>query len=163
MKFSMELARSCCRPKPCPSLRSILRSYIDLWVKYDIGMKQHVPNRILCKAVRGKGVCSDSNQTAQLLQMAARKCLESMSDMILDRLQLHDSSGINAAACSCCVRALAQMWQREAGSINVGVSQAKGQKPVAVWILWCECGSANALHIVFSWDQLQKWGIRVAA
>ena len=87
MKFSMELARSCCRPKPCPSLRSILRSYIDLWVKYDIWIKQHVPNRILCKAVWGKGVCSDSNQTAQLLQMAARKSLETMSGVILSRSQ----------------------------------------------------------------------------
>ena len=39
--------------------------------KYDIGIKLHVPDGILCKAaglyqwpVRGKGVCSDLNQTA---------------------------------------------------------------------------------------------------
>ena len=49
---------------------------------HHIGTKQHVPNRILCKAalswrpVRGKGVCSDSNWTAQQLQMAAHKGLE---------------------------------------------------------------------------------------
>ena len=50
--------------------------------KYDIGTKPHNPNRIICKAadlnrrlasVREKGVSSDSNQTAQLLQMAERK------------------------------------------------------------------------------------------
>ena len=57
--------------------------------KYDIGTKQHVPNRILCKAAdlsrrpaRGNGVCS-----AQRLQMAVRKILETMSGMILNRLQ----------------------------------------------------------------------------
>ena len=62
--------------------------------KYDIGTKPHVPNRILCKAAdlsrrpaRGKGVCSDSNRTAQRPQMAARKILETMSGMILNRLQ----------------------------------------------------------------------------
>ena len=48
--------------------------------KYDIGTKPHVPNRILCKGlyqrpVRGKGVCSHSNRTAQRLQMATRKSL----------------------------------------------------------------------------------------
>ena len=60
--------------------------------KYVIGAKQHVPNRILCKAadlnrrpVREKGVCSDSNRTAQRLQMAARKSLETMSGVILNR------------------------------------------------------------------------------
>ena len=37
--------------------------------------------------VQGKGVCSDSNRTAQLLQMVARKSLETMSDVILNRLQ----------------------------------------------------------------------------
>ena len=39
------------------------------------------------RPVRGKGVCSDSNRTAQRLQMAARKSLETMSGMILNRLQ----------------------------------------------------------------------------
>ena len=67
-----------------------LNLYIIHWYlseKTDIGTKPHVPNRILCKAadlsrqpVRGKGVYSDSNRTAQRLQMAARK-------MILNRLQ----------------------------------------------------------------------------
>ena len=35
----------------------------------------------------GKSVCSDSNWSAQRLQMAARKCLETMSGMILNRSQ----------------------------------------------------------------------------
>ena len=39
MKISMELARSCCRPKPCPSLRSIFLSLIGLWVKIWHGNK----------------------------------------------------------------------------------------------------------------------------
>ena len=39
------------------------------------------------RPVLGKGVCSDSNRTAQQLQMAARKILETMSGMILNRLQ----------------------------------------------------------------------------
>ena len=62
--------------------------------KNDIGTKQHIPIRILCKAaglyqrpVRGKGVCSDLNRTAQRLQSAARKSLEMMSGIILNRLQ----------------------------------------------------------------------------
>ena len=38
--------------------------------------------------VLGKGVCSDSNQSAQLLQMAARKSLEMMSGMILNQPQV---------------------------------------------------------------------------
>ena len=33
MKFSTELARSCCRPKPRQLIRSIFRSFIGLWVK----------------------------------------------------------------------------------------------------------------------------------
>ena len=39
------------------------------------------------RPVPGKGVCSDSNRTAQQLQMAARKSLETMSGMILNQLQ----------------------------------------------------------------------------
>ena len=35
----------------------------------------------------GKGVCSDSNRSAQRLQMAARESLETMSGMIVKRLQ----------------------------------------------------------------------------
>ena len=45
---------------------------------------QSVANEM--RPVRAKGVCSDLNQTAQRLQMAARKCLET-SGMILNRLQ----------------------------------------------------------------------------
>ena len=62
--------------------------------KYDIGTKTHVPNWILCKAadlswqpVLGKGVCSDSNETVQQLQMAVLKSLETMSGMFLNQLQ----------------------------------------------------------------------------
>ena len=73
MKISMEVARSCCRPKPRPSLRSIIRSVIGFWVKYDIQTNEHVPNRILCKAVdlnrrrcprKGRLLRSESNSTA---------------------------------------------------------------------------------------------------
>ena len=39
------------------------------------------------RPVRGNGVCSHSNQTAQRLQMAARKSFETMSGMIQNRLQ----------------------------------------------------------------------------
>ena len=67
MKISMELARSCCWPSSAPRFaQSFYQSLVSEW-KYDIGTKQHVPNRILCKAaglnqrpVLGKGVCSDS-------------------------------------------------------------------------------------------------------
>ena len=45
----------------------------------------------VCKAadlnLREKGVCSDSDETAQPLQVAVRKSLETMSGMILNRLQ----------------------------------------------------------------------------
>ena len=91
---SMELARSCCRPKQRPLLCSIFQLVIGLWVKYDIGTKQHVRNWILCKTaglnwgpIQEKGICSDSNRTAQQLQMAARKSLETMSGVILNWLQ----------------------------------------------------------------------------
>ena len=46
--------------------------------------KQQVLNR---RPVRGKGVCSDSTRRAHQLQMAGRKSLETMSGMILNRLQ----------------------------------------------------------------------------
>ena len=39
------------------------------------------------RPVPGKGVCSDSNRTAQRLQMAAHKSFEMMSGVILNRLQ----------------------------------------------------------------------------
>ena len=39
------------------------------------------------RPVRGEGVCSDSNRTAQQPRMAARKSLETMSGMILNRSQ----------------------------------------------------------------------------
>ena len=48
MKFLMELVKSGCWPKKDPSLFSIFRLFIGLWVK--IGTKLHVPNQILCKA-----------------------------------------------------------------------------------------------------------------
>ena len=40
------------------------------------------------RPVLGKGVCSDSNRIAQQIQMAACKCLETMSGMILNQLQV---------------------------------------------------------------------------
>ena len=46
MKFSMELAESCCRPKQRPSLRSIFLSFVGLWVEI-----WH----------RNKHACSESN------------------------------------------------------------------------------------------------------
>ena len=39
------------------------------------------------RPVSEKGVCLDLNRTAQRLQMAARKSLETMSGVILNRLQ----------------------------------------------------------------------------
>ena len=55
-----------------------------------------------------KGVCSDSNPTAQLLPMAACKCLKTMSGMILIQLQPKVCSDSNPtaqllpmAACKC--------------------------------------------------------------
>ena len=87
-KFWMELARCCCRPKPRPSLRSVLRSFIGLWVKIWHRNKTACSESNLSRRpARGKGVCSDSNRTAQRLQMAARKSLETMSGMILNRWQ----------------------------------------------------------------------------
>ena len=68
-----------------------------------IGTKQHLLNWILSKAadlnwqpVWGKGVCSDLNRTAQLLQMAASKSLETMSG---DE-DWHDSELISTKVCS---------------------------------------------------------------
>ena len=71
-----------------------IRLWAKIWHRKLLGTKPHVPNLILCKAaglyqwpVWGKGVCSDSNWPAQLLQMAARESLETMSGAILNRLQ----------------------------------------------------------------------------
>ena len=79
------------------SAHRFARSFDLSWVselKYDIGKNQHVPNLFLCEAADlnqrpagEKGVCSDSNWTAQLLQMMACKSLETMSRMILNRMQ----------------------------------------------------------------------------
>ena len=97
MKFSMELARFCCRTKQRPLLCSIFRSVIGLWVKYDARdktacsesnpVKSRRSKILNWRPVRGKGVCSYLNRTAQWLQMAARKSLETMSGVILNRLQ----------------------------------------------------------------------------
>ena len=47
---------------------------IEIWEVHEVGTNQHVPNWILCKAadlnqwpVQEKSICSDSDQTAQLL------------------------------------------------------------------------------------------------
>ena len=75
---------------------------------YVIGTNPHVPNRILCKTADlnrrpalGKDVCWDSNQTTQRLQMAARKSLETMSGVILNRSQPNfaDTSVANEMWC----------------------------------------------------------------
>ena len=75
--------------------------------------KPHIQNRILGKAaglnqlpVWGKGVCSDSNRTAQRLQMAACKSFEMMSGMILNRLQ----TKFAAMKCDVLKRSLAMWW-----------------------------------------------------
>ena len=57
MKFSMELAKSCCLPKQRPSSRSILLSFIGLWVKI-----WH----------RNKTACSESN-SVQSSSLCLRK------------------------------------------------------------------------------------------
>ena len=76
---------------------SILQSFIGFWVKIWHRNKQQV--QILCKAadltwlpVLGKGVCSDSNWTAQWLQMAASKKLEKKVN--------YDSESIATKVCS---------------------------------------------------------------
>ena len=89
------MARSCCRPKPRPSLRSILRSFIGLWVKLWHRNKTTCPESNPVQSSTGrksttcprKGVCSDSNWTAQRLQMAACKSLKTMSRVILNGSQ----------------------------------------------------------------------------
>ena len=58
------------------------------------------------RPVRGKGVCSDSNRTAQQLQMAARKSLETMSGVILNRLQPKFAAKLVANEMQC----LKAMW-----------------------------------------------------
>ena len=66
---------------------------------------EHVQNLILCKAadlnqqpLQEKGVCSDWNSTSQLLQMAARKSLETMSGN--DFIDLHDFDPLATKVCS---------------------------------------------------------------
>ena len=93
---SIESERSCSDQS---SAHSFAKSFYHSFVseqKYDIGTRPHVPNRILCKAaglstwrpVLGKGVCSsDSNRTAQRLQMVTFKSSETMSGKILNQLQ----------------------------------------------------------------------------
>ena len=75
-------------------LHSIFLSVIGLWVKTWHRNKTACFNWILCKGaglnwlpVWGKGVCSDLNRTAQLLQMIARKSFETMSGVILSWTQ----------------------------------------------------------------------------
>ena len=70
-------------------------------LKYDIKTKQDVLHRILCKAadlnwrpVQEKGVYSDTNWTAQRLQMAERK-LEKLGNYVW-----HDSGSITTKVCS---------------------------------------------------------------
>ena len=98
MKFSMELTRSCYLAKQGPLLCSIFQSFTGLWVNIWHGTKRNVLTRnwILCTAadltwngrpVQEKGVCSESNQTAQLLQIVECKSLEMMCDMMLYRQQ----------------------------------------------------------------------------
>ena len=58
------------------------------------------------RPVRGKGVCSDSNRTAQQLQMAARKSLETMSGVILNRLKPKFAAKLVANEMQC----LKAMW-----------------------------------------------------
>ena len=95
-EISIGSERSCCLPRQRPSLHSIFLSVFRLWAKIWYRNKTACSklNWILCKAaglyqwaVWEKGFCSDSNQTAQPLQMAARKSLETMSGVILNWLQ----------------------------------------------------------------------------
>ena len=58
------------------------------------------------RPVQEKGVCSDSNRTAQRLQMAARKSLETMSGVILNRLQPKFAAKLVANEMQC----LKAMW-----------------------------------------------------
>ena len=96
LKSSMELARSCCRPKQHPLLHSIFLSFIRLWVKIwhrnktTCSILNPVPSsrsKSTGMTCPRKGDCSDLNWTAQLLQMVACKSLETMSCVILNQLQ----------------------------------------------------------------------------
>ena len=78
-------------------LCSIFRSVIGLWVKIrhrnkaayseSNPVQSSRSKSATCRPVLEKGVCSDLNWTAQQLQMAARKSLETISSMILNWLQ----------------------------------------------------------------------------
>ena len=65
------------------------------------------------RPVRGQGVCSDSNRTAQRLQMAARKSFETMSGMILNRLQLSLQPNQSKLKCIVWKPCSDQRWQIE--------------------------------------------------
>ena len=91
---SMELARNCCWPKYFPSLSSIFRSFNCLSVKIGHGSKSSYSklnheqsSRSKLTSCPNRGVCSDSNWTAQLLQMVVHKSLGMMSGMILNLSQ----------------------------------------------------------------------------
>ena len=93
MKILMELARSCCRPKQCPSLCWIFLSVIGLWVKIWHRNKTACSKLIPLQSSRSKsmtcprkgsllrleevgtavkGVCSDWNSTAKFRWLHAK-------------------------------------------------------------------------------------------
>ena len=90
----MELVRTC-----YPSLRSIFQSFIGLWgqighrnkaTRFELKIIDSCAKYLAdlnWRPVLEKGVCSDWNRTAHQLQMAARKSLEIISDMNLNRTQ----------------------------------------------------------------------------
>ena len=115
---------NCCLIKAAP-IALLNLSIIGLWIKNDIGTKQHVPNRILCNAaglnrwrVLRKSVCSDVNWfngTVQLLQMVVCKGLETMSGVILNQLQPKKNLKPNRSLMKCNVwkPCSDQRWQDE--------------------------------------------------
>ena len=153
MKFSMELARSCCPPKLCSSLHSIFRSFIGVWVKIWHRNNTACSQSNLCKEadlnwrpVKEKGICSDSNRTAQRLQMAKRINLETLSGMILNRLKPKVCSQIGCK------------WNARFESLVVTSNDCLFKTHLA-----CLSFSGRACWILHCWNLnlatiLRKWG-----
>ena len=90
MKFSMELARtprSCCRPKPRSSLRSIFRSVIGLWVEIWHRNKSVQSSRSKSTTCPRKGRLLRFESNSTVTSDVGTQKLEMMSGMILNRSQ----------------------------------------------------------------------------
>ena len=110
----MELGRSCCRPKPRPSLRSIFRSFIGLWLKIRQRNKTTYSESNPVQSSRSESTTCPrkrrllrlgSNSTATSDGSAQR--LEMMSGVILNHLQLEPKFAAKSVANEMlCVKAI---------------------------------------------------------